>query len=76
MASALLFWVSAEKMRKCKRSGLDSFGSVPYKLTHAACGVVTKEGSDSFIIARTYELNRFIAPVNALMWVINNEKDS
>lgn len=48
-------------------------------LRQAVCGVVPaevmKEGSDSFIIADAFELNKFIAPVNALMWVINNEED-
>lgn len=41
----------------------------------AVPGQVMKEGSDSVIIAGAFELNKFIASVNALMWVINNEED-
>lgn len=42
-----------------------------------ACGVMPGDGgSDSFIMACTYESNKCLASVNALMWTINNEKDS
>lgn len=74
-----MFWVGAEK--KEFWPGFLWFSAINGDAQRGSiCGVVPgevmKEGSDSFIIAGAFELNKFIAPVNALMWVINHEKDS